>query len=139
MQFIFHLTEKPGSSYSMQYSFGNTNANIILRRETSSLIQEDSDQIRSDLLLSRVRLFATPWTEARQASLSFTVFQSLLKLMSIELVIHPTISSSVIPFFSSLQPFPTSGSFPMSQPFPSSGQSIGASASVSVLPMNVQG
>ena len=51
---------------------------------------------------------------------------------------HPTISSSVIPFFSCLPSFPASGSFPMSQFFISGGQSIGASASASVLPMNVQ-
>ena len=51
---------------------------------------------------------------------------------------HPTISSSVIPFSSSLQSFPASGSFPMSQFFTSDGQSIGVSASASVLPMNIQ-
>ena len=52
---------------------------------------------------------------------------------------HPTISSSVIPFSSHLQSFPESGSFPKSQLFASSGQSIGVSASASVLPMNIQG
>ena len=51
---------------------------------------------------------------------------------------HPTISSSVIPFSSCLQSFPASGAFPMSQFFTSSGQSIGASAPASVLPMNIQ-
>ena len=51
---------------------------------------------------------------------------------------HPTISSSVIPFSSCLQSFPPSGSFPLSQFFPSGGQSIGVSASTSVLPMNIQ-
>ena len=51
---------------------------------------------------------------------------------------HPTISSSVIPFSSCLQPFPASGSFPMSQLFPSGGQSTGVSASTSVLPMSTQ-
>ena len=48
------------------------------------------------------------------------------------------ISSSVIPFSSCLQSFPASGSFPLSQFFESGGQSIGASASASVLPMNIQ-
>ena len=52
---------------------------------------------------------------------------------------HPTISSSVIPFSSCLQYFPASGSFPVSQLFTSGGQSTGASASVPVLPMNIQG
>ena len=55
---------------------------------------------------------------------------------------HPTISSSVVPFFSCPQSFPASGSFQMSQPFTSGGQSIlqsiGVSASTSVLPMNTQ-
>ena len=51
---------------------------------------------------------------------------------------HPTISSSVIPFSSCLQSFPTSGSFQISQLFASGGQSIGVSASTSVLPMNIQ-
>ena len=52
---------------------------------------------------------------------------------------HPTISSSVVPFSSCLQSFPAPGSFPMSQLFTSGGQSIGASASASVLPVNIQG
>ena len=51
---------------------------------------------------------------------------------------HPTISSSVIPFSFHLQSFPASGSFLMSQFFASGGQSIGVSASASVLPMNIQ-
>ena len=51
---------------------------------------------------------------------------------------HPTISSPVIPFSSHLQSFPASGSFPVSQFFASGGQSIGVSASASVLPVNIQ-
>ena len=51
---------------------------------------------------------------------------------------HPTISSSVVPVSSCLQSFPASRSFSMSQVFTSSGQSIGLSASASVLPMNIQ-
>ena len=51
---------------------------------------------------------------------------------------HPTISSSVIPFSAHLQSFPASGSFQMSRFFTSGGQSIGISASASVLPMNTQ-
>ena len=51
---------------------------------------------------------------------------------------HPTISSSVSPFFFCFQSFPASGSFTMSQFFPSGGQSIGVSASYSVLSMNIQ-
>ena len=52
---------------------------------------------------------------------------------------HPTISTSVIPFSSCLQSFPASGSFQTSQFFASGGQSIGVSASASVLPKNIQG
>ena len=51
---------------------------------------------------------------------------------------HQTISSSVVPFSSCLQSFSASGSFPMSQFFASGGQTIGVSASASVLPMNIQ-
>ena len=86
--------------------------------------------------LSRVQLFATPWT-ARQASLSIINSQSLLKLMSIRWC-HPTISSSVIPFSACRQSFPVSGSFQMRQLFASGGQSTRVSASASVLPMNIQ-
>ena len=87
--------------------------------------------------LSHVRLFATPRTAARQASLSITNSQSLLKIMSIESV-RQSNHLSVIPFSSCLQSFPASGSFPMSQFFASGGQSIRVSASASVLPMNIQ-
>ena len=79
----------------------------------------------------------TPWTAARQASLSINNSRSLLKLMSMELVMPSNISSSIIPF-SHLQSFPASGSFPVSQFFASGGQRIGVSASASVLPMNIQ-
>ena len=85
-------------------------------------------------LLSCVRLFATLWTLVRQASLSFTVSQSLLKLMSTKSVMP----SSVVPFSSHLQSFPVSGSFLMSQFFTLGGQSIEASASAPVPPVNIQ-
>ena len=51
---------------------------------------------------------------------------------------HSTILSSIVPFSSCLQSFPASGSFPMSQFFTPGGQSMGISASASVLPMNIQ-
>ena len=51
---------------------------------------------------------------------------------------HPTISSSIVPFSSHLQSFPASGSFQLSQLFTSGDQSVGVSASTSVLPMNTQ-
>ena len=87
-------------------------------------------QFSSFQSLSHVQCFETPWTAACQASLSITNYQSLLKLMSIELVIHPVISSSVIPFFG-LRSFPASGSFPVSQFFTSGGQTISFIFSIS--------
>ena len=81
---------------------------------------------------------ATPWTAARQASLSTTNSQSRSNSCPLSQQCYPTISSSVVPFSSCLQFFLASGSFPVSQFFISGGQSIGASASTSVLPMNIQ-
>ena len=82
---------------------------------------------------------ATPWTAAGQASLSFTILRNLPKLMSLSQWCHLIIASSVT-LFSPLHPsFPESGCFPLSQLFTSGGQSIGASASASVLPINIHG
>ena len=89
---------------------------------------------------SRVWLFATPWAVAHQASLSFTIFQSLLKLMSIESVIPSNhLILCYLPFLLTPDSFPTSGSLTVNQVFASDGQSIGVSASALVLPMNIQG
>ena len=90
------------------------------------------------LSLSHVWLFVTPWTAARQALLSFTIFWSLLKLCPSSWWCHPAISSSVVPFSSCLPSFPASGAFLMSPLFAPGGQTIGVSASASVLPMNIQ-
>ena len=88
--------------------------------------------------LSCASLFVTPWTAACQASLSFTISWSLLKLMSIELVMPSNHFVVCHPPSSCLQSFLASESFPMSQLFASGGQSIEASASESVLSMNIQ-
>ena len=66
--------------------------------------------VSSVQLLSCIQLFATPWIAAHHAPLSITNSLSLLKLMSIELVMPSAISSSVVPFSSHLQSFPASGS-----------------------------
>ena len=96
--------------------------------------------ISSVQLLSCVRLFVIPWTAACQAFLSIINSQSLLKFVCpSNQWCHPTILSSVVPFSSCLQSFPASGPFPKSQFFSSGGQSIGASTSASVPPMNIQG
>ena len=89
-------------------------------------------------LLSHVQLFATPWTAARQASLSVTNSWSLLNTCPLSQWCHPTISPPVILFSSCFQFCPASGSFPVSKFFISGSQSIGASASASVLPMNTR-
>ena len=89
-------------------------------------------------IIKYIQLFVTPWGVEHQAFLLFTISWSLLKLLSIELVINPT-SSFSITHFSCPWSFPASGSFPMSWLFSSRGQSIGASASASVLLMNIQG
>ena len=99
---------------------------------TSTLVQFSSVQ-----LLSRVQLFATPWIAARQASLSITISQSSLRLMSIESVMPSSPSSSVVPFSSCPQSLPAS--FPMSQLFTWGGQSTGVSALASFLPKKSQG
>ena len=92
-----------------------------------------SVQFSSVQLLSRVWLFVTPWTAAHQASLSITSSWSLPKLMSIELrmpsnhlILPPSIFLASVPF-------------QRSQFFASGGQSVGVSASASVLPMYIQG
>ena len=87
--------------------------------------------------LSHVQVFVTPWTVARQASLSVTNSRAYSNSCPSSRWCHPTISSSVVPF-SCPQSFPASGSFLMSQLFTWGDQSIGASVSASVLPMNIQ-
>ena len=89
-------------------------------------------------LLSHVQLFAIPRATTHQASLSFTIFQSLLKITSIELVMPSNNLILHCPITSCPKYFPASWSFIMSRLFTSGGQIIGTSASSSVLPMNIQ-
>jgi len=88
--------------------------------------------------LSRIRFFAIPWTAARQAFLSITNSQSLLKLMSIELVMTSNHLILCRTLLIPLSIFPSIRVFQMSQFFTSGAQSIGVSASASVLPKNIQ-
>ena len=88
---------------------------------------------------SWVQPFVTLWAVARQrlpcpSPTPGACSDSCLSIQGC----HPTISSSVVPFFSCLQSFSASGSFPVNQFFTWGGQSIGVSASASVLPMNTQ-
>ena len=94
-----------------------------------------NEEVQSVQSLSCVRLFATPWTAACQASPSLRACSNSYPSSQ---WCDPTISSSVVPFSSCLQSFRALGSFQMSQLFTSGGQSIGVSASASVLPMNIQ-
>ena len=86
--------------------------------------------------LSSVQLF-NPMDYSMPGSLSSTISQILLRFMPLSWWWYLTISSSVAPFSSCPQSFPSSGSFPVSQLFASGGQSIWASASASVLPISV--
>ena len=105
-----------------------------LQTGENSIFYSVSQSVQS---LSQVRLFATPWITAHQASLSITNSRSSPNSCPLSQWCLPAISSSVIPF-SCLQSFPASESFPMSQLFTWGGQSIGVSASASVLPKNTQ-
>ena len=95
-------------------------------------------QFSSVQSLSHVRLFVTPWIAARQASLSITNSRSSLRLTSLESVMPSSHLILCRPLLLLLQSLPASESFPMSQLFAWGGQSIGVSASVSVLPKNTQ-
>ena len=139
MQMIPPLTEESEELKSLLMKVKEESAKVGLKLNIQKTKIMPSGPISSVQLLSHVWLFVTPWTSARQASMSVTNSQSLLKLMSIMLVMpsnhlilcHPLLLLSSI--FPSIRVF-----FPMSQFFASGGQSIGVSASTSVLPMNIQ-
>ena len=98
---------------------------------------EPSGRPKEDVVIvhsfSRAQLFATQWLPCPSPSPS-----ACSKSCPLSQWCHPVISFFVIPFSSCLKSFPASGSFLMSRLFASGGQSIGASASTLVLPMNIQ-
>ena len=96
------------------------------------------DSVQSVQLLSCVRLFPTPGLQHTRPPCPLPTPGVYSNSCPLSQWCHPTISSSVVPFSSHLQSFPATGSFQMSQLFASGGQSIGVSASTSVLPMNIQ-
>ena len=99
------------------------------------LLYQNLSSVRS---LSHVRLFATSGLQHSRLPCPSPTRRVYPNSCPLSQWCHPTISSSVIPFSSHLQSFPASGSFQMRQLFASGGQSIGVSASASVLPMNIQ-
>ena len=112
---------------------------LKMLRDEVIMSTEEEDIISSVQSLSRVRLFATPWIIARQASLSITNSQSSLRLTSIESVMsssHLILCHSLLLLPPSL---PASESFPMSQLFAWGGQRTGVSALASFLPKKSQG
>ena len=140
--YMFHLASpyvpfKPANMLPYMYGLPCISFSVILF-ESNLPISRHSVQFSSVQSLSHVQLFATPWTAARQGTLSITNSQSLLRLMSTESVMplnhlilcHPLLLLPSI--------FPALGSFQKSQFFASGGQSIGVSVSTSVLPMNIQ-
>ena len=109
-----------------------------IKKTNQFWISQTSLQFSSVQSLSHVQLFATPWITARQASLSITNSRVHSNSCPSSQWCHPAISSSVVPYSSCPQSFPASRSFLMNKLFASGGQSIGASASTSVPPMNTQ-
>ena len=119
----FFTTEPPGSTKFnfLMWKFKKIYWSLVHLQFVFSSVQP----------LSRVRLFATPWTASHQASLSTTNSRSLLKLMSIKSVMPSNHLILCCPLLLLPSIFPSIRSFPMSQFFASDGQNIGVSFSVS--------
>ena len=125
----------------------NTNMITILKSRSCLVFHSPLCLISAELLvwvvavqsLSPVRLFATPWTAAHQLPYPSPSPRACSNSCPLSQWYNPTISSFVSSFSSCPQSFPASGSFLMSQLFTTSSQSIGASASASVLPKSIQG
>ena len=116
--------------------------NFFFLHDTQSTNDQSKNQhvgFSSVQLLSRVQLLATPWTTARQATLSITNSRSPPKPISIESVMPSNHLILCRPLLLLPSIFPSIRVFPTSQLLVSGGQSIGVSASTSVLPVNIQG
>ena len=128
----------PSMKFSTVIPSSNENRGLLELKDDSLAFQiQQSVQLSSTESLSRVWLFATPWLQHSRPPCLLPTPGVYPNSCPLSWWCHPTISSSVIPF-SCLKSFPASGSFQMSQFFTSGGQSIGISASASVLPMNIQ-
>ena len=131
VQWGLHMGESEGYRIKMSLLKGAWKISVAL---------SETAQFSSVQLLIRVRLFATPWIATRQASLSITSSRSLLKLMSIELVMSSTHLILCHPFLVLPSIFPSIRVFSNELALRiRSHQSIGASASASLLPMTIQG
>ena len=106
--------------------------------EDLGLISQVKHAISSIQSFSHVRLFVTHGLQHARPPCPSPTPRAYSNSCPLNPWCHPTISSSVVPFFSCPQSFPASGSFQMSQFFTSGGQSVGVSTSASVLPMNIQ-
>ena len=121
-----HLTTQTCSSYNIKFC---SVPHYLYKQRTSSV------QFNCSVMSNSLKPHGLQHTRPPCPSPTPRVYPNLCPLSQ---WCHPTTSSSVVPFSSCLKSFPASGSFLMSQFFTSGGQSIGASASATVLPMNVQ-
>ena len=135
---IFYFSHFPDSFLNC-FSLRHTDFQVVIFKKyacVSVYLISNAVVVQS---LSHVQIFVTLWTTATR--IFFPSLSPWVRSNSCPLSqwYHPTISSSLAPFSTCPQFFLASGSFPMNWLFPSGGQSIGVSASVSVLPMNIQG
>ena len=134
----FFTTEPRGKTFQLPFTCLNV-VSVVLQLNYSRLEDKLSSLLISSIQsLSCVQLFATPWTAARQASLSNTNSWSLLKLMSIKSVMPSNHLIFCHPLLLLPSIFPSIRVFYNGQFFASNGQSMGASTSSSVFPMNIQ-
>ena len=133
---VLNRSTRNQETYSRKVAENGSMGRCLWRPEGWQRVDHVSVQFSSVQSPSHIWLFATLWTASCQASLS-TNTQSLLKLMSIELVMPSKHLISAIPFSSCLKSCPASGSFQMSQLFAAGGQSTAISASASVHSMNI--
>ena len=133
MYFVFPL----GFQHKLCTSHSHLFNNHLKQNLHGGWTLKTNTEFHSVQSLSYVQLFAA-WTAACQASLSITNSHSLLKFMAIKSVMPSNHLIFCCPLLLHLWSFPALGSFQMSQFFASGGQSIGASTSASVLPMNKQ-
>ena len=140
IKWVIMVGENPINSPSIKFFFFFFLVSVIYNYlNMIRILGWEFIQFSSVQSLNRVRLFATPWIAARQASLSITNSWSSLKLTSIKSVMPSSHLILCLPFSSCPQSLPASESFPMSQLFAWGGQSTGVSALASYLPKKSQG